>query len=208
MQALWLTLLFFPCLLFGQTYPLFTPPPHWALAHPDTLAKRALVGFLDTRQSGFCPSITLTTEKTDLAPDQYLQIVQDNCKKKRQSWRHLGSLQTQAGLAELTELEVKTQFGPARIMQAILFKDGVAYILTAGALKKEFARHAASIEKSFTSFTLTDDLFSLIQDETLQEQLRTGWQKKRTGLESKAFEYLVLKECASLGAVWQMFVLQ
>jgi len=200
--------IFFSSLLYGQTYCLFTPPPNWEIADPKMVSKRAIFGFLDKSKSGFCPSINLTSEKVSLSPEEYLLIVEENCKKKRQKWRHLGKIQTRAGVAELTEVEVRTQFGAARMMQAILFKEGTAYILTAGALKKDFSKHASLIEQAFSSLTLSDDLFSLVENEKLQEKLRTSWQKKEVGLESKTFETLVLKECCSLGAPWQILMLK
>jgi len=134
--------------------------------------------------------------------------VEQNAKRKRQKWRHLGKFQTEAGPAELTEVEVKTQFGKARLMQLILFHEGTAYVLTAGALKKDFNRHAPAIEKAMSSLTVSTDLFSHIANPALQASLRQAWQKKAAGLESKSFEKGVLEECSSLGAPWQILMMR
>ncbi len=164
---------------------------------------RAIVGFVDKHKSGFCPSINLTHERVNLSTEQYLAIVQKNCTSNKQKWRHLGKIETKSGPAELVEIETATKFGPARLLQVILIRNGEAYILTAGALKKDFGKHTALIEQSLRSMTLCDDLFTLVDNE---KGLREAWQKKSEGVESTSFKQMVLEQ-SKLGIVWQLLML-
>ncbi|MBS0629450.1 MAG: hypothetical protein JSS30_04410 [Verrucomicrobia bacterium] len=182
---------------------LFTPPPNWEIADPKMPSQRAIVSFVDKQKGGFCPSINLTHERITLSTEQYLAIVQKNCKANKQKWRHLGKIETKSGPAELVEIETVTKFGPARLLQAILIRNGEAYILTAGALKKDFGKQASLIHQSISSMTLCDDLFALVEDE---KGLREAWQKKKEGVESTAFKQMVLEQ-SNLGIVWQLLMM-
>lgn len=201
-------ILLIPSLASAEVHCIFTPPPYWEIADPKMLSKRTLLGFLDKRKSGFCPSINLTTEAVDLPPQKYLEIVKKNCSRKQQQWRYLGKIQTKAGEADLTEIETKTKFGVARLLQMILIKDQVAYILTAGALKQEFGKHASSIETAFRSLNLYHDLFDAIEDSQKKEAFKEAWQKKKSQIESASYEKMVLEDSAHLGAVWQILMLK
>jgi len=182
---------------------LFSPPPKWEIADPKMPSQRAIVGFVDKKKSGFCPSLNLTYEKSDLEPEQYLAIVKKNCTAHKQKWRHLGKIETKSGPAELVEIETATKFGQARLLQAILIRNQQVYILTAGALKKDFGKHLVQIEQAMRSMTLCDDLFSLADDE---KGLREAWQKKQEGVESEAFKQMVLEQ-SNLGVVWQLLMM-
>lgn len=189
--------------LWFAAHCLFTPPPSWELADPDMPSRRALVGFIDKKKSGFCPSINLTYERVNLPVSQYLKIVEKKCAANRQKWRRLGKIETKSGPAELVEIETATKFGQARLLQAVLIRNGEAYILTAGALKKDFGKQAGAIEQAMRSMTLCDDLFSLAEDE---KELREAWQKKKEGVESTSFKRMV-SEQSKLGVVWQLLML-
>lgn len=193
-------------LLCFASHCLFTPPANWEISDPKMPSKRAIVGFVDKRKSGFCPSINLTFERVEISPEEYLAIVQKNCTAKKQQWRHLGKIETKSGPAELVEIETKTKFGPARLLQAILIREKEAYILTAGALKKDFGKNGAAIEQSLRSMTLCDDLFSQVEDDKARSSLREAWQKRGAGVESASFERMILEQ-SKLGIVWQILML-
>ncbi len=187
---------------------LFAPPSDWEIADPKMPSKRAVVNFVSKKKTGFCPSMNLTHEKVRVPIGAYLKIVERNCLTKKQRWRHLGRIETLSGKAELTEIEVKTNFGDARIFQAILYKGEDIFILTASALKKEFGRYAPSLEKAIRSMRVVDDLFSMVIDESMRDRLRDAWQKRKDGLESIPFEEMVLETGNELGTVWQLQMLK
>ena len=143
-------------LIFLMAQCVFTPPAGWQTADPKMPSKRAIVGFIDKRVHGFCPSLNLTHEQTPMSLEEYLLTVERSCRVKKQSWKHLGKIQTQAGPAELVEIEVQTKFGPARLVQAILKSEKDIWILTGGALKKDFGKQASLFEQTFRSMTLCD----------------------------------------------------
>lgn len=182
---------------------LFIPPEGWEIADPKTPSKHAIVGFVDNHKAGFFPSLHLTHEKTDLPIEQYLKIVQKNYQIKKQTFRHLGKIETKSGPADLIEVEVSSAFGPVRLLQALLPYNEDLFILTAGALKKQFNKAAPCIEKAFQSMRICDDLFSLVGEEA--DSLRDAWQKRKSGIESRAFEQKVVSH-KELGPVWQMYM--
>lgn len=189
--------------IFLALHCLFTPPDGWEIADPKTPAKRALVGFVDKSKSGFCPSLNLTHETVNLTMKEYLAIVQKNCQAKKQKWRQLGTIETQSGNAQLVEIETQTQFGPVRLLQAILQMEDDIFILTAGTLKKDFGKHASKVERSFRSMSICEDLFAIAEKDA--KPLREAWQKKKNGIESTSFEEKVL-ELKRLGLVWQLYM--
>jgi hypothetical protein len=193
-------------MLFLAAHCLFAPPPDWEIADPKMPQKRAVVSFVAKNKRGFCPSMNLTHEKTKVSMKEYLAIVEKNAKAKKQKWLHLGQIQTQSGKAELTQIEVKTKFGETRIFQAILKMGEDIFILTASALKKDFGKHAPSLEKAISSMHIVNDLFSLVLDEKIQTALREAWQKKKEGVESESFNKMVLEN--DLGPVWKLEILK
>lgn len=188
-------------LILLTLYCLFSPPSDWEMTDPKTPSKHVLVSFLDKSKSGFCPSLNLTHEKVTIPMQDYLAIVQKNCQIKKQTWRLLGTVETQSGKAQLVDIESPSAFGTLRILQAILRKKEDVFILTAGVLKKDFEKYAQKIQASFRSLFLCEDLLSLAKEDLI---LQETWQKKKMGIQSSAFEERVLTH-KELGPVWQLF---
>lgn len=189
--------------LLLTAYCLFNPPPDWEIADPNIPSRRVSVGFVDQSKSGFCPSMNLTHEKITVSLKEYLSIVQKNCLTKKQKCRILGTMKTQSGNAELIEVEAPSKFGPIRLLQAILPHRDEVFILTAAALKKDFAKYAKKFETAFCSLSLCEDLFNLAEQDA--DALRKAWQKKQQGIKSNEFEEKVF-EHKELGPVWQLYM--
>lgn len=216
--------------LFLLLIPLFIPPEGWMPADPKTLSPSVKISFLTKGKKEYCPSINLASEKVDLTIENYLKIVKKiHQNDKNNQWRDLGKIMTHAGEARLTEIESKTPFGPARLLQMILIKDKNAYVLTASALKSEFSQYNKEFQKAFQSLSLSENLFESIEKiekkEALKkayEELLTAWQKSSSGLEShkviedenfqKAhflpFQKKVAEESSEMGSYWQILMLQ
>lgn len=179
---------------------LFNPPPKWEIADPKTPSKRVIASFVDKSKSGFCPSINLTHEKVSIPTEEYLTIVAQNAKAKKQTWKHLGTIETQSGLAELIEIETKNNLGQIRLLQALLRQGEDLFILTAAALKKDFGKHAVPIKRSIQTMNLCDDLIELIKDEDLKKTLKTTTEKAK--FQQEVINY------KDLGPVWQLLMLE
>jgi hypothetical protein len=153
----------------------FIPPEGWEIADPKTFKPSVKISFLKRSSKGFCPSINLAVEETQVSLNDYLKAVRAIHEQDRNThWRALGKVRTAAGLAQLTEIDSSTELGPIRILQLILIKEGQAYILTAAAHKEEFADYYKDFQSAFRSLTLTSDLLSnvpqLDRRETLKEK--------------------------------------
>jgi hypothetical protein len=99
----------------------------------------------------FPPSIALATEEYPGTLKQYLKIIKELNASKGQEWRDLGTIQTGAGNASLSQTDSKSQWGEIRMMHVILKKNGILYIVTAAALKNEFSLYYKEIFSSLRS---------------------------------------------------------
>lgn len=220
------------CTLLVEAAPVcvFTPPKGWMVADPKSLSPRVKISFLTEGKKEYCPSLNLASEKADLSLEDYLKAVKRiHQKDKNHRWRDLGKIDTAAGEARLTEIESKTPFGPARLLQMIHIHDKVAYVLTASALKSEFAAHSKEFQKAFHSFTIKENLFEMLEKKEQQESLKTAlqelltaWQKSPSSIKSHKvdededfqrahflpFQKKVVEEYSEMGSYWQILMLQ
>jgi len=207
----------------------FIPPEGWEIADPRSLSSKVKIAFLKKSMNGFCPSINLAVEDTDATLNEYLKAVKAIHEQDRTNqWRALGKVRTGAGLAQLTEVDSTTEWGPVRILQLILVKEGHAYVLTAAALKEEISNYYKDFQSSFRSFTLSNDLFSNVP-QTERRQLLKQQQfdlfaasenfyrsQKKNPMQDQdfkeqhwlPFQTTILDEFGDMGAFWQILVLR
>jgi hypothetical protein len=209
----------------------FIPPENWDIVDPKTLSPKVKMAFLKNSGKGFCPSINLAVEETDVSLSDYLKAVKAIHEQDRNNhWRPLGKVRTAAGLAQLTEIDSTTEWGPVRILQLILMRDKCAYVLTAAALKEEISHYYQEIQCAFRSLTLSHDLLSAIPQlerrEMLKQQqvelfaaakkhLQSSTQKKNLFEDSSfeqhywsAFQKTLLDNFGDMGAFWQILFLR
>ncbi len=218
---LWVFIFCAEVCLFAEKSPVsfcfFLPPQEWEIADPTTLSSRVKIAFFKPKSHGFFPSINLSVEKTSVSLSDYLKAVKAIHEQDRNNhWRALGKVHTAAGLAQLTEIDTLSEWGPVRMLQLILLKEGHAYVLTAAALKKEFSKFYKEIQTAFRSLTLTTDLLSCIP---LLEK-KEGLKQKQAGLLGVAkeedfqekywpsFQQEVVTQFAEMGAYWQVLLLK
>jgi hypothetical protein len=186
----------------------FVPPENWDIADPTTLSPAVKIAFLTKSSKGFCPSINLAIEKTHVSINEYLKAVKAIHEQDRSNqWRALGKVKTQSGLAQLTEIDSPSEFGPIRLLQLILLKDGYAYVLTAAALKEEFSAHYQAFQTAFRSLTLTNDLFSNIPQLERRETLKLKQNQLNETADWDPFQKTVLEDFKDMGTFWQILVL-
>jgi hypothetical protein len=215
----------------SPTQCFFIPPDGWDIADPRTLSPKVKIAFLKNTGKGFCPSINLAIEETDVSLNDYLKAVKTIHEQDRNNhWRAFGKVRTGAGLAQLTEIDSPTEWGPVRILQLIFVKEGHAYVLTAAALKEEISNYYKEIQSAFRSFTLSNDLFGNIPQlerrETLKQKqaelVATAQENFLSATKSKKlfedqifqekhwipFQKAILENFGDMGAFWQILILR
>ena len=207
----------------------FTPPEGWEIADPSKLPGHVKISFYKKNsQCGFCPSINLAIEETSASLSEYLKAIKAIHEQDRTNrWRALGKVRTAAGLAQLTEIDSTTEWGPVRILQIILLKEGKAYVLTAAALKDEMSSFYKEFQSAFRSLTLSSDLVGNIPQLERREKLKEKEQQllkatldslsadkstssKTSPFDSQlwlSFQQMIIDDFKDMGAHWQILLL-
>jgi hypothetical protein len=205
--------------------PLISPPKSWELIQGKSLSPRVEVGFVKKASSGLCPSINLAVEEINCSEHQYIQAVKKLYEEDRDTrWRDLGQIQTRIGKGKLTEIDMPSKWGPIRMVQLIFIHSKKAYIVTAAAPKKEFAKYHSEFDECLSSFTLTDDLYCSIESVEKKDLLKDKVEHlKHTGLmlsaqkennisswekECSTFEKFISENFADLGLHWQLLIMK
>ena len=195
----------------------FTPPPGWEISFPPASTPHVKILFTKPNGIKFSPSINLSIEPTSVSIEEYLKIIKEVHEQDRdKEWSMLGKMQTQSGLAQLTQINTSSEWGPVRLLQLILIKQGNAYILTAAALKKEFSLYYSLFQKAFRSLTLTADLIEALPLLEKRDQLRSSRETLLNSSgefsEKNPLFHLFAKEVHSyaqdLGNYWEYLLLQ
>lgn len=119
---------------------LFTPPSGWKIADQKSLLPSVKIMVVGKGAREYPPSINLGTEIYSGTIKQYLKRIKDINASQGATWKDLGKIRTEAGMASLSQVDKKTEWGEVRMMHVILNKDGTIYILTASSLKEEFPK--------------------------------------------------------------------
>lgn len=201
----------FPFFVEAETFSYFIPPKGWEIASPENKQSHVRIGFLGKSKKDFRPTLNLAMEKIGELPlASYLKAVKEiHARNPQNRWRQLGKIRTYAGEATLTEIDTKTEYGDLRMMQMIFLHEKNAYIMTAAALKEEFANYYREFQAAFESFTLTEDLFAMIPGEERQNLLKKEFSELKKSKEKLAiFEKHVLKDYSDMGTHWQLLLFQ
>ena len=194
----------------------FQPPEEWVGAKSDDPSDAGMIAFIGKARKEVSPSLSFTTEPTDLSLKEYIKAVKAIHESDLHVvWRDLGEFAFRAGKGRLGEICNPTPLGEMRILQGILVQNGCAYILTGAALKEEFAEHRASLVAAIRSLALLPNLFSAISDPKTREELKNRFDKLALldSAEMREKEWQTLqktlpKEFAQLGGYWHILALQ
>jgi|GEM_PF-4193664 len=199
----------FPFILFAkEPICVFTPPENFLAQSPDRYPPFVKIAFSGTEEKHYHPTINLAIEKNSGPEKEFLECVEKLQKKKaRSKWKKLQSIETLAGRATLFEDEYPSSSGTVKIYQAILVKDDTAYLLTGCSLKKDTQKYFPLFKKSFHSLSLTDNLLSLIKNET-EKDLLIKEAEKVNKKSFKKFQDKVKNNFAHLGSYWQILYLK
>ncbi len=124
-----------------KTYSVkFTPPPGWRFAEANALPPKVKVMVVGKGSYTFPPSMNLGvgSEHFTGTLKEYLKRVKSINDAKGIQWKSLGTLQTEAGTASLSQADMHNEWGDVRMMHAMIKYDDKIYILTAASLKDEF----------------------------------------------------------------------
>lgn len=129
----------------------FVPPAGWRFAEKQKESKSMQLMVVGEGANEFPPSINLCTEQYKGSLKDYLKIVKKINEAHGSSWKDLGVIQTEAGPASLSQIDMKTSWGDIREMHVILSKNDTIYILTTAALKSEFPKFYKDFFQSMKS---------------------------------------------------------
>lgn len=134
----------------------FDPPQGWQYADTSKLPKSVKVMVVGPAKSDMPPSINLGYEPFDGSLKDYLKIVKEFNASQGDTWRDLGTIQTQAGPASLSQLDMKSKWGDLRMMHLIIKHEGIIYIVTASSTKQEYSSYYPLFYKTFSSLRFQD----------------------------------------------------
>jgi hypothetical protein len=137
-----------------QEVVTYVPPKGWKSADLSQLPKVIKSMIVGTGKENFPPSITLAIEPYSGTLKDYLKIVKNINSSEKTEWKDLGKITTKAGMASLSQFDEKSNWGTTRTMTTILVQNGNAYILSATALKSEFANFYKDFFEAMRSFDL------------------------------------------------------
>jgi len=155
---------------------LFTPPTGWHQADMNALPPHIKIMVVGKGPSPFPPSMNLNVQKYSGTLKQYLKIVKDTNSSQGYEWKDLGTIRTEAGNASLSQFDHKGQWGEIRMMQVILIKNGMVYILSASALKDEFSIFYKDFFASMRSLRVAKNPIDMLPSAQQKTQLRNAIQ--------------------------------
>ncbi len=177
----------------------FTPPTGWMLADAAALPPRVKVMVIGKGASNFPPSLNLSCEPYKGSLKEYLKIVKNMNVGKGYEWKDLGTIQTQAGMGSLSQVDTKTQWGDVRFMHVILIKNDQVYILTASALKNEFSSFYQDFFDAMRSLKIIKDVYEMITHPQQRAQLKIATEK----LQTQWHALLILKQKEKPTIAWK-----
>lgn len=117
----------------------FVPPKGWEHVEGQEMPQDVRVVVRGSGKGALPPSMNLAIEKVACTQEEYVRVAQKLHQADPQaSWSDLGTLQTSSGRANLWQIDIKTQWGEVRVLQAMRVAHGQAFVLSAAALKSEF----------------------------------------------------------------------
>ena len=134
------------------------PPKGWeCINDPGQLPQKVKVIFVGSGQGNnpFTPSVNLAAESTTLSLKEY--VAQAKAYHEGRAGTRctvVGTIQTNAGPAQMLQIDRASQWGDIRFLQAIYIQDAEAYVITATCLKSDFGNLSSQIFKAIQSFSL------------------------------------------------------
>lgn len=155
---------------------MFTPPKDWKIADQSMLTPHVKVFVIGPKLlSEMPPTMNLLIEPYTGTLKSYLKQVKKINESHGDAWKDLGSLKTKTGEASLSQVEVRSKWGGEKLMQAIVVKNGYAYVLTASAAKNEFGRFYQQFYNALRSLQIYNHLLDPIKSSEKREGLENAY---------------------------------
>lgn len=202
-RLLWQVSIFlgFSLLSANEPFYYFIPPAKWDIVDPTKLKPMIKIAFVEKSGKNFKPSLNLGIQPAKVSLSEYVAAAKkQHLALRSKKWTELGVVHTKAGLAHLSQIDEKSQVGDIRSMQCIIVQEGLAYVLTAVALKEDFPNYHNDFIQAFESFSIHTTTASSLGSLELRERysakvesLLKEWSLflasfKLTETPSKAFE--------------------
>ncbi len=121
-----------------QTYLVLTAPEGWRSMEAKDLSPSVKMMVVGKGDYEFPPSINIGTEVYPGTLKAYLKRIKEINSSKGAEFKDLGTINIEAGVASLSQVDKKTEWGNVRMMHVIFKKDDTIYIATAAARREEF----------------------------------------------------------------------
>jgi len=157
-------LLFFVCSLTAEEIPegcQFVPPTGWQAADTSQFPENMRAMVVRKGKGPYPPSLNIWIEPYNGTQKSYLKSIKDACLEDKDEFRDLGEIKTQAGNASLCQVDRKTRWGDERQMHALIVRYNQAYLLTAAALKSEFADYTSQFFDAIRSMKINKSVSEL-----------------------------------------------
>lgn len=128
-----------------------TPPANWIILDPKALPKTVSMMAVGKTVTTFPPSINVSSEPYSGTLKDYLQIIKKKEEDQGKKWQDLGTIKTDAGSGNLSQIDYETNWGIVRSMHVILVKEGQVAVVTSAALKSEFSQYYPTFFKAMRS---------------------------------------------------------
>lgn len=172
----------------------FTPPQGWSFEKTNELPPEIKALVKGQGKHELAPSLNLSAEETDLDLNSYLRVIKSIHEASPDTeWRRLGTLQTTAGPATLTQIDSKTAWGDIRMMQSIIVRNKMAYIVTATALQEEFPHFYKEFFQAIQSITIKQKDFADVSNPQKREILKREYESLKRAW-SKTFHEMAGEE--------------
>ncbi len=161
-----LTSLIMTALLSSTSIPIagaeelsIDPPSGWECIQDATqLPKTVRLVYIGAEKGTFTPSINIAAEETTMHIEEYVILAKSYHESEGDTrCSRMGTLETNEGTAHLLQIERPSQWGIIRFIQAILIKNGTAYLITATCLQNEFNSFSSKFFNSIRSFTVQEE---------------------------------------------------
>lgn len=120
----------------------FTPPDGWQYIDPSVFQSHRYTKVLLMGKGSpeYPPTITLGVEPLKGSIKDWLLEAKAISDASHDVWKDLGMITTQAGKAQLVQVDKKEKWGEARQMFALIAKDEMLYVLVVSSRRDEFSK--------------------------------------------------------------------
>jgi hypothetical protein len=199
----------------NEKIAFFVSPKNWEIINPKTYPPFIEISLVKKEISTCRPTLNLATQKTNLSLEEYTNEAKKNhITEPNTVYKILEKINLPDGAANICLINKNTNSIDFEILQMIFVKNYHAYVLTGACRKEEMLENYKIFMNVFTSFRLIDDIFSLITDPKIKDELiyevnkMTASCNKENKKNIASFEKYIDKKFAKLGKYFQILLIK